>query len=1034
MDKNKDTIYPDIKDKNTIDRFEFNIPIIREKDTCNSKDFKLAPYQIFLKNLISNNTPYNSILLYHGTGSGKTCSAVGIAENFRDIYQLPENRIIILSPDKIKQGWYNNIYDPKKLKDQCTSDTYYNLSLNLEDTKAKHDKLIKKYYEFFGYLEFANRIRDIYDDKCTIKYENGEIKLPISKLKTVNSKDSISVGVSVKWKDNKSEKRGIITNIVNISSKFKKKCHEKYSNRVLIIDEAHNIRGDDRETSDDSIKYIKLLVENTKNLKLILLTATPMYNKATEIIELLSLLHSNDNNDSSNIKDTFKDGVLIDTETFTRYARGCISYIKSGSGDNFPKKLYPIENTKIGELPIYKCDMDNIQSEIYDKIYNSLNIGEINEKDLSKNTMLLQCSNMIYPNTTSNIEKYYGEYGLKNICKYNLDKKLYECKKGSDEIFKYENIGKYSCKIKKLLENIRTSEGIVYIYSQYISGGIMPILLALEHYGYKNYEKDLFDIKSKNHFGNYMTITSENKISGNYKELLKICTSKENCNGEKIKLIIGNKVSSEGIDLKNIRSIHVIDPWYNLKRMEQIIGRGIRFCSHKDLPTDKNDTTIYLYGAINKTIENSIDFNFYKLAEKKNREIVKIEKILQENSIDSDLFNDINSPKKTTEKCKLTIKKNMNSLNKNTCRNMFNIYEIYIKKYYEKNISGNIEDIKKDICDNNIVIDINIDLLYLTLKYMIKYKRSITYNDKKGYLIYRNMEYIYQPLDNKDKDINIYERSNNMKKDKYINLTIKKSTNKVDKKINIIDVLNDIDIYKKKYIKKYKNIKYIQDYISVFDTFIFERLTFLEKKILIENMLDDKLEDDMKKKVYTHFQYLLIDSNYMLNTDDKKIGFILFQHDNRKRIKKIERDIPKFYFYDDSEYIENKPQKDRTIKNIVKKDIIYPNYYNYNYINAKDKCINKTNIYDNSTRKYSSIMCPTSDQKKNTLKDFKEQLPILYEKYSDILDNYIDGDKKNSKITNDEFCILVELIGRLHVDSMKIQYNYDEYMLQTYDF
>ena len=313
-----------------------------------------------------------------------------------------------------------------------------------------------------------------------------------------------------------------------------------------------------------------------------------------------------------------------------------------------------------------------------------------------------------------------------------------------------------------------------------------------------------------NHFGNYMTITSENKISGNYKELLKICTSKENCNGEKIKLIIGNKVSSEGIDLKNIRSIHIIDPWYNLKRMEQIIGRGIRFCSHKDLPSDKNDTTVYLYGATNKTIENSIDFNFYKLAEKKNREIVKIEKILQENSIDDDLFKDINSPKKTTEKCKLTIKKNMNSLNKNTCRNMFNIYEIYIKKYYEKNISGNIEDIKKDICDNNIVIDINIDLLYLTLKYMIKYKRSITYNDKKGYLIYRNMEYIYQPLDNKDKDINIYERTNNMKNDKYINLTIKKFTNKVDKKINITEVLN-IKISKKDLRLKRKQRNFLKD-------------------------------------------------------------------------------------------------------------------------------------------------------------------------------------------------------------------------------
>ena len=104
----------------------FDITILKEKNTCDITDFKLAPYHIFLKNFICNDTPYNSILIYHGTGTGKTCSAVGIAENFRDIYQLPENRIIILSPDKIKQGWYNNIYDPK-LNDQWQSDTYKNL-------------------------------------------------------------------------------------------------------------------------------------------------------------------------------------------------------------------------------------------------------------------------------------------------------------------------------------------------------------------------------------------------------------------------------------------------------------------------------------------------------------------------------------------------------------------------------------------------------------------------------------------------------------------------------------------------------------------------------------------------------------------------------------------------------------------------------------------------------------------------------------------------------------------------------------------
>ena len=139
-------------------------------------------------------------------------------------------------------------------------------------------------------------------------------------------------------------------------------------------------------------------------------------------------------------------------------------------------------------------------------------------------------------------------------------------------------------------------------------------MLALEQNGYNNYNKNIFDIKSDTNKGNYISITSDNDLSGNYKELLKICTSFENRNGEKIKIIIGSNVASEGLDLKNIRSIHVIDPWYHLKRLEQIIGRGIRYCSHKDLLPEQNDTTVYLYSAIN---ENSIDLDIYRLAEKK---------------------------------------------------------------------------------------------------------------------------------------------------------------------------------------------------------------------------------------------------------------------------------------------------------------------------------------------------------------------------------------------------------------------------------
>ena len=50
---------------------------------CNA-EFELAPHQAFVRNFLSFQTPYNSLLLYHGLGSGKTCSAISVAEEMRD--------------------------------------------------------------------------------------------------------------------------------------------------------------------------------------------------------------------------------------------------------------------------------------------------------------------------------------------------------------------------------------------------------------------------------------------------------------------------------------------------------------------------------------------------------------------------------------------------------------------------------------------------------------------------------------------------------------------------------------------------------------------------------------------------------------------------------------------------------------------------------------------------------------------------------------------------------------------------------------
>ena len=61
----------------------------------------------------------------------------------------------------------------------------------------------------------------------------------------------------------------------------------------------------------------------------------------------------------------------------------------------------------------------------------------------------------------------------------------------------------------------------------------------------------------------------------------------------------------EGVSLNNIRQIHIMEPWYNISRNEQIIGRGVRQCSHIKLPFEKRNLTVFNYVAICEEEDNT---------------------------------------------------------------------------------------------------------------------------------------------------------------------------------------------------------------------------------------------------------------------------------------------------------------------------------------------------------------------------------------------------------------------------------------------
>jgi len=267
-----------------------------------------------------------------------------------------------------------------------------------------------------------------------------------------------------------------------------------------------------------------------------------------------------------------------------------------------------------------------------------------------------------------------GMKGLRRMMKFEES----DIKKGDFEyrsstlstygpIFAHDVIGQYSAKIKCVLNCIRNpdtkrvSEGILLIYSQYLESGLIPMALALEQMGFSRFGENtqsLFrsppaaavDVRTMDRTpppgmpfmpARYALITGDRRLSPNNDYEVKALTNSDNKDGHKIKVILISRAGSEGTDFKFIRQVHILDPWFNMNRIEQIVGRAVRNFSHKDLPLLERNVEIYMHGTIlSKNIEEAADLYVYRLAEYKAVQIGKLTRVLKETAVDCLLHHD----------------------------------------------------------------------------------------------------------------------------------------------------------------------------------------------------------------------------------------------------------------------------------------------------------------------------------------------------------------------------------------------------------
>lgn len=681
---NKNYNYPSVDDENLSEKIykkrEFHIHRIptRKKietfeeaqkirdEKCHPKEREFTDHQMLVSNYINPDTPYKGLLLYHGTGSGKSAGSIAIAEKFKPLVDKYGTRIYVLVPGPLnKENYKNEIL-------LFTGDTYTKQFINPNGNndenfiKSNAKLAINQYYRIMSYRSFY---RKVLGEKRKEKIIEG------NKTKTIikkNEEGEIDRDVS-------------IDKILNLN------------NSLLIVDEAHNITGNEY---GDAIKKI---INDSINLKVLLLTATPMSNTADEIVNMINFLRPMDDqiqrdkifNTPNRIYEMeLKDGGL---DYLKKMCRGYISYLRGSDPITYADKV------EIGDIPrgllftkLTKCIMEPFQLEKYNEEKKNMPL-ESDEDNFSHSGIdkgIEAVTNCVFPglsNDKKSLIKLSGITGLnllRNqlqsyekelndlIAKYLFNNKkdnyLYLTKNDKQitgKIFQENNLKTISTKFYQCLIDIKGA-GTRFIYSNLVKFGIELFQEVLKQNGYLEYdESNSYQINNnticyhcginkQNHIkkigkdehdfypATFISITGKTQDEETIPEekikiIKEVFNNIKNRHGKFIKILLGSKVMNEGITLKNLSSIHILDVHYNLGKVDQVIGRGVRYCVHYDVTTNINPNPkveIYKYvSSLPSHNELSSDEMMYKKAELKYLLVKKTERAIQEIAIDCPL-------------------------------------------------------------------------------------------------------------------------------------------------------------------------------------------------------------------------------------------------------------------------------------------------------------------------------------------------------------------------------------------------------------
>ena len=483
------------------------------------------------------------LLVFHGTGSGKTLLSLAIAKEFNN-----SHRIVVMSPKSTQDNFKKDLL---KLG--------ANLNLNFVSLNAGN---------------MITQLSNIGKKKIDIKLE-----------------------------------KGIETNV-------------SLNNLFIIIDEAQNLFNGIVNGSKNASEFYELCMK-AKNVKLVFLSATPITNNPFESVPIFNMLagYSLLPENYTDFTELFgiDNELIMNRDILKNRLFGLVSYVgdlhrpltteSTVKREHFPDQL----KTIIEYVPMSS------------KQFNSYSHARDKERPSTDNVFKKKTKKLQIPKS--------GSGSVYRVYTRQLSNFLYDTP-GSVK-FKIRDLKTNSPKIERLMANlVKTKNKLNLVYSNFIKNGLNIVKMALLENGY--FEYDHYNIRYDKSFVMITgDVTEQDRV-----KLINVFNSSANKNGKYIKIMLLSPTGAEGLDLKNVRTVHVLDPYWNYGRIEQVIARAVRYKSHEDLPQADRDVQPYMYlsdypkGYKNDKGGLTTDIQLYQNSLNKRKNILSYYYLLVESSLD----------------------------------------------------------------------------------------------------------------------------------------------------------------------------------------------------------------------------------------------------------------------------------------------------------------------------------------------------------------------------------------------------------------